>query len=87
MELGAPLHLSEINMPESVEIVEFAHGEDSQDKPVVLITKKRGAASEIEPEEEVVAEGEEVEGEAAEGDPDASDSPEAAEKQEPSENK
>jgi large subunit ribosomal protein L25 len=88
MELGAPLHLSEINMPESVEIVEFAHGEDAQDKPVVLITKKRGAASEIEPEEQVEGEGEEVEGEgeAAEGDPDASDSSEAKDKPEPSEN-
>lgn len=42
LELGATLHISEINLPKALESVELAHGHDL---PVVTIIKPRGMAS------------------------------------------
>ncbi len=59
MALGDTLHLSDIKLPEGVEILALALGED-HDHPVVSIHAPR--AAEAEPEEDVVAEEGEEEG-------------------------
>ncbi|GAB6041719.1 50S ribosomal protein L25/general stress protein Ctc [Endothiovibrio diazotrophicus] len=54
--LGESIHLSNLKLPEGVELVELSHGED-HDLPVVSIQKGRGAAAEGEGEGEEGAEG------------------------------
>ncbi|MDP6993067.1 MAG: 50S ribosomal protein L25, partial [Woeseiaceae bacterium] len=60
--LNEILHLSDIKLPEGVEIPELAHGPE-QDRAIVSIQHIKVAPVEEEVEEEV----EEVDGEAAEG--------------------
>ena len=54
LKLGESLHLSDISLPEGVEIVALTHGED-YDTGVAAVNKTRESV-----EEEVVEEGEEV---------------------------
>lgn len=54
IEAGAPVHLSDLRVPEGVELVELAHGSD-HDQAVVSIHVKRGG----DEAEEEAAEGEE----------------------------
>ena len=67
LELDEMLHLSDIKLPEGVEIPELAQGPE-HDHPIVSIHVIKAAPIEEEVVEEEVAEGEEAaEGEAAEG--------------------
>lgn len=69
LHIGEPVHLSQLQIPEGVELVELAHGHDHA---VVVINVRR---EQVEPEDEVEAEGEEpgaeAEGEGEEPDADA----------------
>ncbi len=49
LDTGDSLHLSDLKLPEGVQIVDLAHGED-HDLPVVAIQKGRGGADEDEEE-------------------------------------
>ena len=53
LHIGEPVHLSQLQLPEGVELVELAHGHDHA---VVVINVRR---EQLEPEEEEAAEGEE----------------------------
>ena len=64
LELNEMLHLSDLKVPDGVEIVELSHG-DERDQPVVSIHVIKAAPIEEDLVDEA-AEGEE--GEAAEGD-------------------
>jgi len=60
LELGNSLHLSDITLPEGVEVVALSHGDD-HDQPIVSIHKTRGESedeAEAEGGEEAAAEGE-----------------------------
>jgi len=67
LELGHSVHLSEITLPEGVEFVQLAHGNDSG---VVSIAKTRGGAADeddaVEEAPETVVDGESSEGDDAE---------------------
>ncbi len=65
LELDAMMHLSDITMPEGVEIPELAQGPE-HDHPIVSIHVIKVAV--IEEEDDAAVEGEAAEGEAAEGD-------------------
>jgi len=54
LELGDAIHMSELKVPEGVELVDLAHG-DEQDLPVVSIHKPR--AAEVEPTPAAAPEG------------------------------
>jgi large subunit ribosomal protein L25 len=71
LNLGDIMHLSEIKMPEGVEIVALTHGEE-QDAGVISVVKTREEIIEDEAPEAPEMEGEE--GEEASGDSDAGDS-------------
>jgi len=72
LELNEMLHLSDLAVPDGVEIVELSHGEE-RDQPVVSIHVIKAAPIEEDIVEEA-AEGEEgEEGEAAEGEAAAED--------------
>jgi large subunit ribosomal protein L25 len=51
VELGGSVHLTDLNIPEGIEIVELTHGED-HDLPVMTVKASKAAVSE-EVEEEV----------------------------------
>jgi len=58
LELGHSLHLSDLTLPEGVEVVALSHGDD-HDQPIVSIHKTRGGdEEEAEAGEEAAAEGE-----------------------------
>ncbi len=67
LKLNEMLYLSDIKLPEGVEITQLAHGDEQDDEPIVSIQYIREEVIEEEVEElEVEAvEGEEVEAEAA----------------------
>ncbi len=50
MELNQTLHLTDLNIPEGVELVELSHGE-GHDQPVATITLPRGAKADAEESE------------------------------------
>lgn len=60
LELGATVHLTDIEMPEGVTIVALTHGEE-HDQPVASIHIPRGEKIEAEAEAEIVAEAGEAE--------------------------
>jgi large subunit ribosomal protein L25 len=55
LDVGGSLHLSELKLPEGVEIVELSHGEE-HDLPVVTIVASRAATAEEEEAEAVAPE-------------------------------
>ena len=56
MEIGDTIHLSELKLPEGVEILALTHGDEDHDTGVVAIHAAKGGASE---DDESEAEGEE----------------------------
>ena len=62
LELDAAIHLSEVKVPDGVELVALSHGDVEHDQPVVTIHRPR---VEVEEEPEAAEEGEEA---AVEGD-------------------
>ncbi|BAN68150.1 50S ribosomal protein L25/general stress protein Ctc [endosymbiont of unidentified scaly snail isolate Monju] len=58
MQIGDMLHLSDLKLPEGVELAALSHGEESENMAVVNIHAARGAAAEEGGEEESEAEGE-----------------------------
>jgi len=70
LNLGESLHLSDIVLPEGVQITAFTHGDEHEhDNAVVAIQAQR--VEQIEEDEVEVVEGEEAEGETEEGTADA----------------
>jgi len=58
MQIGDMLHLSDLKLPEGVQLAALSHGEESEDMAVVNIHAARGAAAAEGGEEESEAEGE-----------------------------
>ena len=82
LDVGEALHLSDLKIPEGVELEAFAHGEDTHDsdQPVVSIVQPRVSKLDVEAEEAEAAKAEEQAEESAE-EP-ADDSEEEREKKE-----
>ena len=50
MNIGDTIHLSELKMPEGVEVLALTHGDDSHDTGVVAIHAAKGGADDVEEE-------------------------------------
>ncbi len=50
LEIGGLLHISDLKVPSGVELTDLSHGDESDDKPLVQITKTRAVVEEEDEE-------------------------------------
>ena len=60
LEIGDLLHISDIKLPEGVELIDLSHGDESDDKALVQVTMPRAAVEAEDEDEEAAPEADEV---------------------------